>query len=293
MRQEGIQYCMADDLWEADAFLEEVRQTCERQGVPLTAIHSEFSSGQWEINTHHVDDPLSACDHAMLLKRIVKGVARKHGFAASFMAKPFAELAGSGLHIHTSVYTEDGENIFDAAADDTAPTTSATLRNAVGGLSATMAEAMAIFAPNANSYRRFKPGAYAPYAPTWGYNHRDVALRIPVSSGSNRRIEHRVAGADANPYLVMAAVLAGIQHGLETGCEPGPETPMGEALVVPEAKLPARWDNALALFRASKVLPRFLGENYCQAFAAVRQGECDDFHFRIPNLDYEWYLRAL
>ena len=293
LRQQGIQYCMADDLWEVDAFLEDVRKTCELQGVPLTAIHSEFSSGQWEINTHHVDDPVLACDHAMLLKRIVKGVARQHGLAATFMAKPFAELAGSGLHIHTSVYNAEGDNIFDNAPKGAPPTASVTLRHAVGGLSSTMAEAMAIFAPNANSYRRFKPGAYAPYAPTWGYNHRDVALRVPVSSGSNRRIEHRVAGADANPYLVMAAVLAGIQHGLESHCEPGPETPMGEALVVPEAKLPARWDSALALFRESKILPRFLGEDYARVFAAVRQGECDDFHSHIPNLDYEWYLRAI
>ena len=293
LRQEGIQYCMADDLWEADAFLDDVRKACELQDVPLTAIHSEFSSGQWEINTHHVDDPVLACDHAMLLKRIVKGVARQHGFAATFMAKPFAELAGSGLYIHTSVYNQQGENIFDVAGTEEAPTLSATRRHAVGGLSATMAEAMAIFAPTANSSRRFKPGAYAPYAPTWGYNHRDVALRIPVSSGSNRRIEHRVAGADANPYLVMAAVLAGIHHGLEHDCEPGPETPAGAALVVPEATLPTRWDSALELFRGSRVLPRFLGEDYCKAFATVRQGECDDFHFRIPNLDYEWYLRAL
>ena len=293
LQQEGIQYCMADDLWEADGFLEEVRQACELQGVPLTAIHSEFSSGQWEINTHHVEDPVLACDHAMLLKRIVKGVARQHGFAASFMAKPFADSAGSGLHIHTSVYNAQGENIFDAAEQAQPPAMSDMMRHAVGGLSVTMAEAMAIFAPNANSYRRFRPGAYAPYAPTWGYNHRDVALRIPVSSGSNRRIEHRVAGADANPYLVMAAVLAGIQHGMTEQCEPGPETPMGAELVVPEARLPNRWDSALELFRSSQVLPGYLGEDYCKAFGLVRQGECDDFHFRIPNLDYEWYLRAL
>lgn len=291
--QQGIQYCMADDLWECDGFLNDVREACELQAVPLTAIHSEFSSGQWEINTHHTDDPLAACDHALLLKRIVKGIARKHGHGATFMAKPFPDSAGSGLHIHTSVYDKEGSNIFSDAGSDRLPALSAAGRHAVGGLADTMAGAMAIFAPNANSYRRFKPGDYAPYCPTWGYNHREVALRIPVSSHDNRRIEHRVAGADANPYLVMAAVLAGILHGMENQCEPGPETLEGTELETMEVTLPKRWDKALELFRDSTALPHYLGEKYCKTFATLRQGECDDFHSRIPDLDYEWYLRAL
>jgi glutamine synthetase len=293
LRQSGIQYCMADDLYDCDAFLEEVRTTCDIQGVPLTAIHSEFSSGQWEINTHHTDDPLRACDDGMLLRRIVKGVARKHGLAATFMAKPFYEHAGSGLHIHTSVYNDEGANIFNDTASDNTPTSSAALRHAIGGLAKLMPESMAILAPNANSYRRFRPGAYAPVSPTWGYNHRDVALRVPVSSGSNRRVEHRVAGADANPYLVMAAVLAGIHHGISTQCEPGPETMEGTELAEDGVTIPNRWDKALGLFQQSTVLPDYLGENYCKAFAIVRQGECDDFNTRISNLDYEWYLRAI
>jgi len=293
MRQEGIQYCMAEDLWECDSFLDDVREACELQNVPLTAIHSEFSSGQWEINTHHVDDPLTACDHAMLLKRIVKGVARKHGLAATFMAKPFGDGAGSGLHIHSSIYDQQGNNIFSEPGADSPAAISPVLRHAIGGLAQTMAEAMAIFAPNANSYRRFKPGVYAPCTPTWGYNHRDVALRIPVSSDSNKRVEHRVAGADANPYLVMAAVLAGIHYGMTAQCDPGPETPEGSELDTREVTLPNRWDAALELFRHSQVLPDYLGEDYCRAFAIIRQGECDDFHYRVSNVEYEWYLRAL
>ena len=136
---------------------------------------------------------------------------------------------------------------------------------------------MAIFAPNANSYRRFQAGAYAPGSPTWGYNHREVALRIPVSSDSNRRIEHRVAGADANPYLVMAAILAGIHHGISQQCDPGPEIAPGTDLSGAAVTLPNRWDKALELFRESKVLPRYLGSDYCEAFAVLRQGESDDF----------------
>lgn len=291
--QKGIQYCMADDLWECDAYLDDVREACELQAIPLTAIHSEFSSGQWEINTEHVDDPVTACDHGMLLKRIVKGVARKHGLAATFMAKPFGEHAGSGLHIHTSVYNKNDENIFSDPNAEAPPAMSDALRHAIGGLAVTMAESMAIFAPNANSYRRFKPGSYAPFAPSWGYNHREVALRIPVSSDSNRRVEHRVAGADANPYLVMSAVLAGIHYGMNAKCDPGPETLEGTEFSCEEVTLPNRWDKALELFRNSEVLPQYLGQEYCKAFACIRQWECDEFHSQVTNVDHEWYLRAL
>ncbi len=292
-KQQGIQYCMADDLIDCDDFLNDVRVACELQDVPLTAIHAEFSPGQWEINTHHVKDPIRACDHALLLKRIVKGVARKHGFHATFMAKPFSEGAGSGLHIHTSVYDSQGNNIFSDPSAGEPPAVSEALRHAVGGMATTMAESMAIFAPNANSYRRFKPGAYAPISPTWGYNHREVALRVPVSSDDNRRIEHRVAGADANPYLTMAAVLAGIHYGLQNRCAPGPETSAGKELASSDVSLPKRWDDALELFRNSKILPQYMGEQYCRVFGFIRQGECDDFHSRITDVDYEWYLRAL
>ena len=156
-----------------------------------------------------------------------------------------------------------------------------------------MDEAMAIFAPNANSYRRFKPGAFAPSSPTWGYNHREVALRIPVSSEHNRRVEHRVAGADANTYLVTAAVLAGMLPGLQNKCDPGAQVPADADLSEAEVTLPRRWDAALECFRRGKVLPKYLGETYCRTFAALRQGESDEYHGQVPDLDYEWYLRAL
>ena len=291
--QEGIQYCMMDDLIDADAFLDDVRKACDLQNVPLTAIHSEFASGQWEINTHHTDDPMLACDHALLLRRIVKAVARKHGMGATFMAKPFSDLAGSGLHIHTSVYDADRNNVFAEPEGSAPEIASERLRHAIGGLSDTINEAMAVFAPNANSYRRFKPGAFAPSGPTWAYNHREVALRIPVSSPSNRRVEHRIAGADANPHLVAAAILAGVHHGLENQLDPGEPIPAGADLSEVEVTLPRRCDAALESFKAGKVLPQYFGEAYCHAYWAQRKGEHDDFQGQVSNLDYEWFLRAL
>lgn len=293
MSQQGVQYAMAEDLWERDAFLNDVREACQLQRVPLTTIHSEFAPGQWEINTHHVADPLVACDHALLLKRIVKGVALKHGFSASFMAKPFAGSGGCGLHIHSSLYDKAGVNLLSDPACESMPAISATMRHAIGGMARTMPEAMAIFAPNANSYRRFVPGTYVPLAPSWGYNHRDVSLRIPVASAHNCRVEHRVAGADANPYLVVAAILAGMHYGISQRCEPGAMVPEGVEMAPQAVTLPNRWECALDSFVASPVMHEYLGDAYCRAFATMRRSECEAFHARISNLDYEWYLRAV
>lgn len=297
LRQGGIQYCMPDDLIDCDSFLNDVREACEIQSVPLTAIHSEFSPGQWEINTHHQDDVLVAGDHAVLLRRIVKAVARRHGIAATFMAKPFADIAGSGLHVHASVYDDNDQNIFanpDALAGEGGdPVLTPVLRHGVGGLGRTINEGMAIFAPNPNSYRRFKAGAFAPCGEHWGYDHREASLRIPVSSERNRRIEHRIAGADANPYLVLAAVLAGVHYGIVNAIDPGEPIAREADLSEAPVTLPRRMDAALELLCEGSVLHKYLGQEYLDAFAALRQGECDDYHSQVPDLDYQWYLRAL
>lgn len=292
LKQDGLQYSMTEDLWDCDAFIEDVHVTCERQNLPSTATHSEFSPGQLEINLHHVDDPILACDHAVLLKRVIKGVARRHGYGATFMAKPFEEHAGSGLHIHISVYDRGGRNVLSSGGTGHPPIGPG-MRHAIGGLARTMAECMAIFAPNANSYRRLKPKSFVPLKPNWGYNHRGVALRIPVSDAKNLRIEHRVAGADANPYLVMAALLMGIHHGLTEKCDPGPMVKEGTFMEDFEVTLPTRWDAALERFDRSKLLPQYLDREFCRIYSVCRHSESDQFHAQISNRDYEWYLRAV
>ena len=209
------------------------------------------------------------------------------------MAKPFADQGGSGLHIHASAYREDGSNIFAHDEATTPPTLTEPLRRAIGGLQATIDEAMAIFAPNPNSYRRFTPGAFAPAGRSWGYDHREVALRVPASTEDNRRVEHRIAGADANPYFVLAAVLAGIHYGLERGVAPDTPVQREVDLSRSEVSIPQRLDMALELLRAGTVLPQYLGEAFIAAFATQRQGESDLYHAQVPDLDYAWYLRAL
>jgi glutamine synthetase len=293
LKQDGLQYAMMEDLWDHHAYLEEVQETCKAQHLPATTAHSEFAPGQLEINLHHVDDPVTACDHAVLLKRVIKGVARKHGLAATFMAKPFAEYAGSGLHIHISIYDAKGRNIFADPSASTVPPASESMRHAIGGLAHTMADCMAMFCPNANSYRRLRARSFVPLKPNWGYNHRSVSLRIPVSDARNLRIEHRVAGADANPYLVVACILAGIHYGLTHKCDPGKMVEEGTFLRDDEVTLPTRWNSALERFDRSDILRQYLDPEFCRIYSVCRHSEAEQFHAQISNRDYEWYLRAV
>lgn len=288
--QPGPQYAMVDDLTEVDAFLADVHRYCEVQHIPAGAALSEFSPAQFEINLQHVDDPLRACEHALLLKRAIKAAARQHGLAATFMAKPFHGLPGSGLHIHVSLLDRDGANVFTGESSD--GPFSDTLRHAIGGLARLMPESLAIFAPNANSYRRYVRGVFAPVANNWGVNHRAVSLRIPLSMPVNTRVEHRVSGADANPYLVTAAIMAGLHHGITERCEPGPMV-KARQVIEETVNLPVRWPLALDAFDAGTVLREYLGARFCEIFSACRREEEERFHAQITDRDYEWYLRGV
>ena len=291
-RQDGIQVYQLDDLRQVDPFINALNDTCSAQGLPITTTLSEFGPGQLEVNLHHVDDPVLACDHAVLLKRAAKAVALEHGFVACFMAKPFAEHAGNGLHIHVSLVDESGTNFFAAGEGKNAPPFSKTLLHAVGGLTETMADAMAVFAPNANSFRRLRPDFYAPVMANWGSNHRQVSVRIPLSGPNNRRIEHRTAGADANPYLVAAAVLAGIDHGLGDACKPPAMVCEGEEVEL-VVELPIRWDQALDRFEKSTFIEDYFGSRLREAYTGVRRTEAQRFHNEISNVDFQWYLRQV
>jgi glutamine synthetase len=288
--QDGPQYGCMEDVEDVDPFLAELYAVCAAQGIPAGATLKEFSPGQFEVNLHHVANVELAGDHAVLLKRAVKAVARRHGLGASFMAKPFADSAGCSLHVHISLLDRAGRNVFAGQCAD--GPFSDTLRHAVGGLAATMGESMAIFAPTANAYRRYRPGLFVPMEPNWGLNHRGVSLRIPMSGAADTRIEHRPGGADGNPYLVLAAILAGIHHGIAQRCEPGPMVSPGQ-VIEERATLPLRWEAALDAFERGSVLPRYLGERYHRLFASCRREECDRIHAQIPERDYEWYLRAV
>lgn len=274
---------------DAGDFLRALWKAADVQGVPVEGVSSEASPGQLELTLHHKADALAAGDDAVMFKRIAKGVARPLGCEATFMAKPFAEMAGSGMHIHMSMLGGGGENIFAAEA----PEGTAALGHAIGGMAQTMADAMAVLAPNANSFRRYVAKSYAPVAPTWGINNRTVALRIPAGSAASRRVEHRVAGADANPYLALAVVLAGAHYGLTKKLEPGAMT-HGDgysAPVVVGDPLPTDWLKAIDRFQASEVMREYLGETFVDTYAAVKRTEQARFNAVVTSLDHDWYLQ--
>jgi glutamine synthetase len=291
-RAEGPRVYSVEDLHELDGIFAAITAACDAQDVPAGSVVSEYGAGQYEVNLHHVGDAVLACDHAALLRRLIRGVAARHGLAATFMAKPFAEADGSGMHVHVSLVDAAGRNVLGPVPRAAGDAWSPTLRHAIGGMLAAMPESLAIFCPNANSFRRIRPGCFAPIQPNWGVNHRGVAIRIPVSDDSNARFEHRTAGADANPYLAVAAILAAAHHGIVARLEPPPMVQEGEA-VAPDVTLSHRWEPALDAFAAGRILPGYLGSEFCRVFGAARRFEAEQFHARVPDLDYDWYLPGI
>ncbi len=277
-----------NELDEYADFLEEIQDTARVQGLPLDTTLKECAPGQFEINLIHCDDALVACDSAVLLKRLIKGVALAHGFEATFMAKPYGREAGNGTHVHISLLDAAGDNVFAAADGD--PHGTALLHQAIAGLIDLMPASMAMFAPNINSFRRFQPGLYVPMAPNWGFDNRSVALRIPSGPNAARRIEHRVAGADANPYLLLATLLAGIDHGLAAELTPPPPI-TGNAYDQCEPSLTNSWYHALELLEGSRALNDALGPDFVHVYLANRRAERNHALQNVSRLEYDWYLR--
>jgi glutamine synthetase len=276
------------DLNEYSHILADIAAVCETQDVPSGAALAEYGPGQFEVNLQHRPDALRACDEASRFKRVVRGVASRHGMEATFMPKPYEDMAGSGAHIHVSLIDSQGSNIF--AADDEAGSTK--LRHAIGGLAATMNDSMLFFAPTVNSYRRYQPQAYVPLSASWAVNNRGVALRVPVSDAENRRVEHRVAGADANPYLLAAAVLAGIHHGLTHELDPGaPLT--GNAYRDRPATLPTTWPEAAHAFEGSCFIRDYFGEKFQDLFVTTRRGELRAFESHVTRRECDWYATTI
>jgi glutamine synthetase len=244
-----------------DGFLTALYEGCAAMGIPAQATTSESGVGQFEVTLQH-QDALRAADDTWLFKALIRGLARRHGMAATFMAKPFAGDAGNGLHLHFSVLDAAGGNVFD----DGGPAGNATLHAAVAGCLAGMAAATLVFAPHANSYDRLVPGAHAPTAVCWGHDNRTAALRIPSGAPAARRIEHRVAGGDINPYLMFAAVLGAALLGVEDGRDP-PAPITGSAYAQELPRLAADWDTAIRLFESdpmmARIFPPGLVRNLC------------------------------
>lgn len=276
------------DLNEYSPLLSEIDSACRQQNVPATSSLAEYGPGQYEVNLAHAADALRVCDEALRFKRIVKSIARAHGCEATFLPKPYRNMAGSGLHVHVSLADKSGANIF--AAND--PLASKPLRHAIAGTLATLADGMALCAPGPNSFRRFRSEAYVPVHADWSINNRGSAIRVPASDAANLRIEHRLAGADANPYLVVAWVLAGIHHGLTRGLEPPPVT-TGNAYDQPGEPLPIHWSEAIERFARSETARHYFGEPFVKLYSTVKRAEMQEFASHITPLEIAQYLGPL
>ncbi|WP_245649042.1 glutamine synthetase family protein [Magnetovibrio blakemorei] len=285
-REISTQVYGMEELEDYSAVLSDIEKTCHAQGIPAYTASAEYAAGQFEVNLKHSSPAVSAADHAALLCRVVRNVALEHGFRATFMAKPFLDQAGNGLHMHVSVCDKDGINLF-ANGDD--PHANMILRHAIGGMQAGLFESMAVFAPCINAYRRYQSNIYVPMGKTWGVNNRSLAFRIPLSEGSARRIEHRVAGADANPYLALAAVLASLHYGIVHEIDPG-EATSGNGGVEPDVDFPRTIEDSLTAFSEGAILRDYFGEWYCDIYQLTKIAEVTSFRDYISKREYDWYL---
>ncbi|MCI1008699.1 MAG: glutamine synthetase [Pseudomonas sp. PGPPP4] len=287
-RPQSVQVYSMDDLDEYADCLQDIIDGARAQGIPADAIVAESAPAQFEVNLNHVADPIKACDYAVLLKRLIKNVAYDHEMDTTFMAKPYPGQAGNGLHVHISLLDKEGRNIF--AGED--PEQNAALRHAIGGVLETLPACMAFLCPNVNSYRRFGSQFFVPNAPSWGLDNRTTALRVPTGTPEAHRIEHRVAGADANPYLLLAGVLAGVHHGLTRQIEPGPVTE-GNSYEQHEQSLPNNLRDALRYLDDSSVMAEYIDPKYIDIFVACKEHELEEFEHSISDLEYNWYLHTV
>jgi glutamine synthetase len=269
----------------------ELLDAASAQGLPAGTVMSEYAPGQFEITLQHRRGALAAVDEAVQFKRLIKGMAAKHGYAASFMAKPFTQRAGSGAHLHLSLADAAGKNLF--AADDASGTP--LLRHAIAGLAATAGDAFLAFAPNGNSYRRFQRESYAPVGVNWGINNRSVSLRVPAGPPASRHVEHRFCGADVNLYLAAAAVLAGALQGIERQLDPGRAVEGNGYAAQPDVKtwpsLPATWREAIARAESASFLKETFGAGFHKVWLAIKRQEQARWDAEVTPTDLLWYLR--
>jgi glutamine synthetase len=251
-----------------DRFFTDLYDACEAMDIDADTAISEAGPGQFEINLLHSDNVLKVADDAWLFKMLVKGLARRHGFAASFMAKPYDNWPGNGMHMHFSMLNDDRKNVFDNGGLEG----SAVMKAAVAGCLDGLADMMLLLAPHANSYERMVPGAHAPTGICWSYENRTAALRIPSGNHKARRIEHRVAGGDINPYLMIAGVLGTALIGIEDGLTPPPPI-TGNAYGLDLPQTPTTWQDAIDTFARSHRMARIFAPQLIDNLVRTKRQE--------------------
>ncbi|MEY1556138.1 glutamine synthetase family protein [Yoonia sp. R2331] len=284
-RRPGAEILSLRALDAFDNFFNDLYDACEQMDIPAEAAISEVGLGQFEINIEHVPDALKAADDAWFFKMLVRGLARKHGMAASFMAKPYADHAGNGLHTHFSVVDAEGNNLLANGTHEG----SAMLRNAIGGCLAGIPDLALIFAPHGNSYDRLVPDSHAPTGICWAYENRTASVRVPGGNLAARRVEHRVAGGDVNPYLFLAAVLGSALVGIEDALTPPPPI-TGNAYDQKLPQIPSTWEGSIDAFEASTIARRIFPQMLIDNLVMTKRQELQYLRELTPEQQLELYL---
>ena len=284
-RRPGAEILSLRALDAFDNFFNDLYDGCDEMGIETEAATSEVGLGQFEINLVHVADALRAADDAWLFKMLVRGLARKHDMAASFMAKPYEEHAGNGMHVHFSIIDKDGNNLFANGTHEGTPL----LRQAIAGCLNGIHDLALIFAPHGNSYDRLMPESYAPTGVCWAYENRTASIRVPGGSVNARRIEHRVAGGDVNPYLFLAAVLGSALVGIEDAMTPPPPI-SGNAYEQDLPQIPATWVEAIDAFENSALVKRIFPNELVRNLVLTKRQELHYFSELSPGEKLDLYL---
>lgn len=285
-RLSGTNCMSVDELDEMAPFFDAVYEGAAALDLPMESLISEYAVGQFELTLHYCD-LARAADDIVRSKRLLRTTARRFGMEACFMSKPFSQSSGSGMHLHLSLTDAQGVNVF---ADPSEGLISPRMLHAIGGIRASMADSMLVLAPVLNSWRRFAGTVYSPASNTWGTEDRNVALRIPAGGAASRHFEHRVAGVDANPYLVATIVLGAALDGIDAGTDPGPQGPEGEHAYPP---MPGGWLDAIQRFETSQTMKTLLGAPLHQMYAAVKRGEHDALAVTVTDLEWQLYGTTL
>ena len=260
-----------DAVNDFDPMLDDMYDFCEGQGLEIDTLIHEEGMGQMEINLLH-GDPLELADQAFLFKRTVREAALRHDLYATFMAKPMQAQPGSAMHIHQSVEDiETGKNIFSTPEGEP----NELLLNHIGGLQTYMPDAIAMFAPYVNSYRRIVRGMSAPINFHWGFDNRTTGFRIPDKNPKSMRVENRIAAADVNPYLAIATSLACGYLGMKKGLKP--EEPLSGSAYEEPMQLSRHWYDSLQKLANCQDLREILGDKFVDVYVAVKEVEFDDF----------------
>lgn len=271
----------------------DIRDRLAAIGVFIEASNSEYGPGQFEVNIHY-SDALSAADSAVLLKNTVKEVAAEHGLTATFMAKVKSGDSGNSGHVHQSLVSrETGEAVF---ANPTNPEALSEIgMHYLAGVLHHAKELATVYLPTPNSFKRVLANDFTGGSTTWSVDNRTVAVRAIPSSGPAARVENRIAGADANPYLVLAATVAAGLEGIAQKMDAGPETKGStyEMVVDPSKALPGSVEQAAALFRQSAVAKKYLGAEFVEHFARMREWEAEKASLAVTDWEVQRYIERI